>query len=339
MDRHRKQAEQEELGSLAYDSEKLRFKVSPDDKLPPASTSQTGSHAVSASQPGAFGVVAWQESQRRYKVSPAGLAFIGFLFVLVLFGNSLQLLRTSVLYSIATSAGTVVPKEQIALIGEDYANTMEKTGSGDAVKYYQSLADSYASLYGKSDQRTVWANMKIAAVHLKRGNEPASRAIWSRQLQYLNEPSSTVPPSITATLVQLARSYDRERNDPEPARLLYLAALRFWPVAPGGDTISNVEADLAQIDENSGRFAEANEYFQKALDYGKRFGIHAFTVYRLLHIGKTYSEMGMLQQAVDYLQKAKATAHSIGYEGEVYVDEIETALGKAQEGLRNGVKQ
>lgn len=305
-------AEDVELGSLARDSEKIRLKQADEraNALAPLRQGTSVAGAAATAKLKSDG----KSSGPKYGQMPGGIWFVFALLAICSLSGAVQFQRCVALSIVAKVFERSIGSEVYILTQEDLALALKSNGDHTGAEVtLDSLVKTLTARYGERDQRVAFAKLELASLYIDTKREELARGIWTQQLKLLDKPEAEAPKALTEVLQKLATQYDDDLNNKEAARMLYLATLRFWPHAAGNGTISNVEADLAEIDERMGNYPEANEYFRKAFEYSQRFGKAHYNVYRLWQVGYTYDKMGMYTEAVPYLEKALDMSNEIGW--------------------------
>jgi tetratricopeptide (TPR) repeat protein len=310
-----------DLGSLARNSENIRLEqnIGEASYLPAvyderdSSSKQTNieeirsskTHSSDATTKSRVAVITSlsPRSRKESRVPLSGMLLALWLMVLCYLGGTIELGRTMILANLMQTFFSNPPTVANMLTQNDLAALLWAKGSfADAYKREQKSIDIATAAYGPNDQRTILAKLNLALLYFQSGNETETRKIWQAALPYLDKPQAGAPKEMTDVLLRLARDYDGK--DPEVARSLYLATLNFWPNGAGSDTISNVRQELAMVDEELGRVAEANENMRKAFTAFERSGDTAYNQFRLYHIATTYNKLGKFQEAESFAQRA-----------------------------------
>jgi len=300
--------ENRQLGSLAREAEQLRLRQShsADSVLLPAPVQDSEQAAVATAEASEFSKPPNLEVPRptQYQALPYGRWLVLILIVVAVFGGTVESARVDVLSRIVDAVGIDRNPELYILNKIDLANSQSAGIGGfpQAVRKYNELITQLTNKYGAADQRTCYVQMSLAKQYIDHGDEPSARKIWQEQMKYLDAPQSQAPRDLTETLLKLAEHYAPQ--DILSARILYLATIRFWPHAPGCNTLSNVEQDLASVDLPLGRVAEANQQYKNALAISLSWGNADYNVYRLREVARTDLMLKRFADAIPYAEKS-----------------------------------
>lgn len=318
-----------ELGSLALDSEKIELEQAQEYVNAPAlrgkGSQLAGRAAVDDS------VSSKQNAPKKYPVLPGGLILLIALILICCMGRTLQVQRASAIGFVSGICSQFAGPDACIESRHDVAAALAANHEYDkAEQQHQSLISELSRRYGEQDQKVASARLALASFYLDLNRETQAHEIWASQLKIIQKPLPGIPRGTTDVLLHMAERYNS--YDQDSARILYQAALNLWPLAPGHNTISNVESDLALIQEQQGRYAEANENYKKAYEFTQNWGNTGnttYNVYRLLHIGSTYNSLGKFQEAIPYLMKGEKMAREVGAAADPWREDIENQIEKA----------
>ena len=255
--------------------------------------------------------------------------------VLCYLGGTIELGRTMALANLMQTFCSNPPSIANMLMQNDLATLLLARHSYKvAYERNQKSIEAATAAYGANDQRTILGKLNLALLYLNSRKEAEARKIWQAALPHLDKPAPGAPKELTDVLLRLARKY--EGRDAHAARSLYLATLNFWPNGAGSDTMSNVQQDLAIVDEELGNAAEANENMRKAYSAFKRSGDTTYNQFRLYHIALTYNNLGKYYEAQTYAKSALEMARRRSSRaGNSDVGDALLELGVACSGLGN----
>lgn len=339
-----------DLGSLARNSENIRLQQNIEEaKCLPAvqedsnsSSDRTNLQAIESSNfrlPGGHSTqregnaaIFGSGSTKQRRVPVGGMLLALWLVVLCYLGGSIEFGRTMVLANLMQAFWSKPPTAANILMQNDLAMALlARHHYKDAYKRDQQLIAHASAAYGANDQRTILAKLNLALLYFNSGNEAEARKLWQAALPFLDKPAPVAPKEMTDVLLHLARKYDD--NDSDAARSLYLATLNFWPNSAGSDTISNVQQDLALVDEELGRVGEANANMRRAYAAFEKKGDVAYNQFRLYHIALTYNDLEKYQDAELYAERAVKMAKRIFGDGSMSEGDALLELGVARAGL------
>ncbi len=192
------------------------------------------------------------------------------------------------------------------LFQKEVARGMSKGGRAELPF---AVVDAVSGFYGEGEYNSRVSTELLAILpSLKElaQNKPADlAAIYARH------------PKFAARILKLARKADLENygydspsfssnNGTAICMGIYEFLLATWDYQPLLETTSNVESNLAQLNENLGRHAEALDLFTKAYDHHKNMGDATYKAYRLAHMGGNLVALGRYGEGEKCLLDAQA---------------------------------
>jgi tetratricopeptide (TPR) repeat protein len=249
---------------------------------------------------------------------PFGPLFVIVLLLLCVFGDVISNVRVNTLGAVIDMVGL---NTNPAIYVQNHVDRIRTASNGDRARMtreYEALANELKNKFGASDQLTYYVQLSLANDLIKSGNESDARKIWQDQIQYLDHPKANPPGRITEVLVDLAEYYTN--IDKAAAREFYLAAVQFFPLAPTSGTVTNIEGNLADLDQSIGKFSEANEYYKRALALTLMHGNADFNLHRLRGVVRTDMALKQYADAIPYAAKAVPMAEALEGTGAAAID-------------------